>query len=124
MAVVLCPSKLNYITRSNISYSNKSEGYTETMKISGMCDLDLLIETLEEENPEAIVYDDADEAVLGLVYHNDKPPILAYSYIKWIKMLMNRDGMSEDEAVEYFDYNVDGLILGDNQPIIIRDHML
>ena len=31
MAVVLCPSKLNCITRSNISYSNKSEGYTETM---------------------------------------------------------------------------------------------
>ena len=89
-----------------------------------MSNLDLLIETLEEENPEAIVYDDADEAVLGLVYHNDKPPILAYSYIIWIKMLMNRDGMSEDEAVEYFDYNVDGLILGDNQPIIIRDHML
>ena len=89
-----------------------------------MSNLDLLIETLEEENPEAIVYDDADEAVLGLVYHNDKPPILAYSYIKWIKMLMDRDGMPEDEAVEYFDYNVDGLILGDNQPIIIRDHML
>tara|TARA_Y100000310_G_scaffold177551_1_gene177616 strand:- start:249 stop:518 length:270 start_codon:yes stop_codon:yes gene_type:complete len=89
-----------------------------------MSNLDLLIETLEEENPEAIVYDDAEEAVMGLVYHSDKPPILAYSYSKWIKMLMDRDGMSEDEAVEYFDYNVDGLILGDNQPIIIRDHML
>ena len=89
-----------------------------------MSNLDLLIETLEEENPEAIVYDGADEAIMGLVYHDDKPPIIAYSYSKWIKMLMDRDGMSEDEAVEYFDYNVDGLILGDNQPIIIRDHML
>ena len=37
---------------------------------------------------------------------------------------MDRDSMSEDEAVEYFDFNVDGLILGDNQPVIIRDQVL
>ena len=26
-----------------------------------------------------------------------------------------------EEAIEFFDYNVDGLILGKNQPIIIDD---
>ena len=82
-------------------------------------------EILEDENPEALLYDDMDEALIG-VYRGDlarqdmqEGSIAVYSYVKYIEIL-SRD-MSEEEAVEYFDFNVAGGYIGKYQPIIIDD---
>ena len=90
---------------------------------------DRIREILTEENPDAIIYDDMEEALIGVyrgrgngqvgIYTEDT--IAVYSYVKYIDILINRDTMSEEEAIEYFDYNVSGLRLGHNQPIIIDD---
>ena len=84
-------------------------------------------EVLTDENPDAIIYDGMDDALIGVyrgtrrgqagIYEVDT--IAVYSYLKYIDILM--EDMSEEEAVEYFDFNVDGLILGINQPVIIDD---
>ena len=85
---------------------------------------DRIREILTEENPDAILYDGMDAALIG-VYRGrtsdgaSEDTIAVYSFLKYIDILM--EDMSEEEAVEYFDFNVDGLILGKHQPIIIDD---
>ena len=84
-----------------------------------------IVEILIEENPKAILYDGMDDALIGIYRgdpaRSDKASLAVYSYVKFIEVYVERDGMSGDEAIEFFDYNVDGLILGSNQPIIIDD---
>ena len=81
---------------------------------------ELIKEILAEENPDAYIYDGADEAILGLIYF-DTGPVLAYSYSAYINMFVERDEMSLEDAVEFFDFNVAGLHLGEHQPIIVDD---
>ena len=81
---------------------------------------ELIKDYLAEDNPEAIIYDDVDDAIIGLVFQNHVP-ILAYSYSKWIDILIKRDRMTKEEAIEFFDFNVSGGDLGEQQPIIIYD---
>ena len=46
-------------------------------------------------------------------------PIAIYSTEKTIEVYMNRDGMSHEEAVEFFEFNTKGAYLGPNTPIFI-----
>ena len=84
-------------------------------------------DVLADENPEAICYDGMDEALIG-IYRGDlarqlmlERSIAVYSYVKFIEVYIKRDGMSEEEAIEFFDYNVAGWYIGKYQPLIIDD---
>ena len=84
-------------------------------------------DVLADENPEAICYDGMDEALIG-IYRGDlarqnmqERSIAVYSYVKFIEVYIKRDGMSEEEAIEFFDYNVAGGYIGNYQPLIIDD---
>jgi len=39
--------------------------------------------------------------------------------VEVIGILMDRDGMSEDDAVEFFDFNVLGAYVGERTPIFV-----
>jgi len=45
--------------------------------------------------------------------------VAAYDYEKIIAILMERDGMSSEEAAEFIDFNIDGTYAGEQTPIII-----
>jgi len=84
-------------------------------------------EILAEENSKALVYDGMDNALIG-VYRGDlarqdmqEASIAVYSFVKFIQIYIDRDGMSEEEAIEFFDYNVAGGYIGKYQPLIIDD---
>jgi hypothetical protein len=84
-----------------------------------------IIEILTDENPDAIIYDGMDDALIG-IYRGDLArtngaSIAVYSYVKFIQIYIERDGMSEEEAIEFFDYNVAGGYIGKYQPYIIDD---
>ena len=89
-----------------------------------------IVEILIEENPKAILYDGMDDALIG-IYRGDlarsdgsvyySASIAVYSYLKFIEVYVERDGMSEEEAIEFFDYNVGGSYIGEYQPYIIDD---
>lgn len=64
---------------------------------------------------DAVIADGFDDAIIGITTNG----IVAYSYKKCIKILVNQ-GMELDEAVEYFEYNVDGAYVGENTPIYIH----
>lgn len=85
---------------------NNSE---QTNEQTGFTSDEALIETLqhhygydEEILDNMRIIDGFSPAVLG-VSHDDR---LIYSYEKMIDILMTRDGMSVEDAIEYIDYNV------------------
>lgn len=76
--------------------------------------LEQIIEQFDEE--ELLIANGFDEAVVGIV---PKTMQLVYDTDKIIKILMNRDGMSEEEAFDYFYYNIEGAYVGEKTPIIM-----
>ena len=60
-----------------------------------------------------------DDCIIGICARYGQNEIVAYSYGKIIDKLID-DGMSADEAREYFDYNILGGYLGPNTPCFIE----
>lgn len=74
-----------------------------------------ILEELRESNPEILTADGFDEALIGTVQVFSKTVAL-YDREKCIKILMKRDGMSREDADEYFDFNVTGAYVGEYTP--------
>lgn len=77
------------------------EGYAEVMA------MDLLL------------LDGFDEAFVGIGERCGQPELAVYSWEKMIDLLMERDGMNHDEAIEYINFNVTGCWVGDRTPIAV-----
>lgn len=72
--------------------------------------LEEILENYSEE--EFLKADGFDEAVIGF---DDKSFRLIYSVKKCIEILSQE--MSEEEAFEYFEYNISGAYMGEKTPI-------
>lgn len=78
-------------------------------------------EVVAEVNPDALFCDGFDEAIIGTAERFGFPsPVVAYDYDKVIKLLVAAGCASEEQAVEYFEFNVVGAWMGDNTPVFIR----
>jgi len=66
-----------------------------------------------------IIADGFDEAIIGVARRCSQPDLIAYDAEKIIKILIERDGMSYEEAVEYFEFNIVGAWTGDETPCFI-----
>jgi len=75
---------------------------------------------LAEENPEAIIYDDLDDALIGICSRHMSPSLALYDEHKIHQIHMTRDGMTEEEAIEYYDYNIAGAWMGEYTPFIVN----
>ena len=71
---------------------------------------------LSEEYPDLLKADGLDEAIIGVVERMGTQAI-CYDTNKVIEILM-RD-MTEDEAWEYFQYNIAGAWVGDHTPFFL-----
>ena len=83
-------------------------------------------EILAEEYSEVdlLQADGFDDAILGVVFDNmNAVPRIAYSISKCVRILVERDHMSPDEAREYFDFNVEGAYMGEKTPIWVEDEL-
>lgn len=80
--------------------------------------------SLAEENPEALWPDGFEEAYIGVARRCGKPTLGAFSVQKALEILRKRDGMSYEEEVDYFEFNVVGAWMGEGTPIWIEDHPL
>jgi len=78
--------------------------------------------TMEEHNPEALLADGFEDAFIGPAVRCGQPTLACYSHSKAVKVLVDRDGMSEDEAQEFIDFNVTGAWVGPNTPIFVIDY--
>jgi len=82
-------------------------------------DIDLGVNLEEMEG--AVALDGLDGALVGAGNQYTKRPLLVYSAQKIVAILMERDGMTDEEAWEFFSHNIEGLWAGEGTPIIIHD---
>jgi hypothetical protein len=74
---------------------------------------------LKEREESAVFADGLEEAFIGIGYQFNTP-IAIYSKKKAIQYFMEQ-GMDEEGAYEYFDYNVIGSYVGGQTPIFLED---
>ena len=87
-----------------------------------MTRLEIILEQYSDED--LLSADGFEDCVIGVAY--DKPVgvyRLVYSRTKCIEVLIARDGMTYEEAMEYFDFNVEGAYVGEKTPIWVDDEM-
>jgi hypothetical protein len=77
-------------------------------------------EYFQSVESEALVIDGMDEAIIGVAQQFTNAPLVAYSMSKIINILMEQ-GMDHEEALEYFEFNIQGAWLGEGTPVIVDD---
>jgi len=78
-----------------------------------MTDRDGVMEALADAD--ALMADGFEDALIGYSQQFTKTVAL-YDYDKCIKILMERDGMTWEGAVEFFEFNVQGAWVGESTP--------
>ena len=63
--------------------------------------------------------DGFDKAIIGITDGVGGQMNLVYDIEKCLKILMSRDGMDREEALEFFTFNVSGAYVGKGTPIFI-----
>jgi hypothetical protein len=76
-----------------------------------------VLENCLSEDETVLLADGFENAFIGIGRQFGKP-MAVYNKQKCIEILMN--DMSEDEAVEYFSYNVEGAYVGENTPVFLE----
>jgi len=74
---------------------------------------------LQEREESVLFADGLEKAFIGIGYQFNTP-IAIYSKKKAIQYFMEQ-GMDEEQAHEYFDYNVIGSYVGEQTPIFLED---
>ena len=88
-----------------------------------MTKVDILAE--QYSDVELLQADGFDDAILGVAFDNmNAVPRLVYSITKCVRILVERDHLSPEEAREYFDFNVQGAYMGEKTPIWVDDEFL
>lgn len=72
-------------------------------------------ELLDELGEEILLADGFEAALIGICRQFNKPMAL-YDRKKCIEILVKRDGMTFEEANEYFSFNTEGAWMGENTP--------
>mgnify|MGYP003119598374 FL=1 len=67
-----------------------------------------------------LLADGFSRAFIGIGHRAGSNDIAVYDYDKCAKVLMRRDGMTEEEAYEFLDFNVVGSYVGDLTPIFVE----
>jgi len=73
----------------------------------------------QELSPGALFMDGLDDAILGIGNQYSKPPVVVYDEGRILNVLMDEQGMSHDEAWEWYSFNIAGAWIGENTPIIM-----
>lgn len=76
-------------------------------------------EWVAEQNPDALFADGLEEAILGIAERCSKAPLVVYDADKCIEILATRDGMSREEAEEFFHFNILGAWVGEGTPLFL-----
>ena len=80
----------------------------------------MTVEEIGDINPEALLCDGFDDAIIGMAERINLGPVVAYDTEKMIDIMVERDGMTYEEAIEYFDYNILGAWMGEFTPVFIE----
>ncbi len=62
-----------------------------------------------------------EDAIIGVGSRMNMPDVLIYSYNKCVKIFMEKEGWTHEEAIEWMDFNVVGAWVGDTTPIFVHE---
>ena len=79
----------------------------------------ITIDEIIDINPEAMLADGFDEAILGMCIQFGSEPVVAYDFNKCVKIVMERDGMEREEAIDFINFNVVGAYVGLSTQVFI-----
>ena len=80
--------------------------------------VEAILESFPDE--EFIFFDGFEAAILGVCETFTKPPRVLYDYRKCVEILVERDGMDEEEAEEFMSFNVTGAWVGESTPAFLH----
>ena len=80
---------------------------------------DALHDWVAEYNDEALLADGFEDAVIGIAERCSQPTLVVYDAAKCIQILVDRDGMSPEEAQEFFEFNTLGAWAGEGTPLFL-----
>jgi hypothetical protein len=72
---------------------------------------------LEDVNPDALICDGLDSALVGVVRKPCQGEVAMYDEDLCIRLLMSDLSMTYSEAVDYFEFNIVGAYLGPDTPV-------
>ena len=67
-------------------------------------------------------WDGFDNAIIGTANiwnGNERVDVLVYDIYRMVEQLTIRDGMSQVEALEYIDFNIENVYIGKDTPVIV-----
>ena len=111
---------LEAVVESNpFRYKDTSTEYDTMPKGATMLSREKLNDYLNEIGEPILLMDGFDEACIGLSQRMNEPMLAVYSYEKMVDLLVERDGMDAEEAMEFIDFNCVGAWIGERTPIIV-----
>ena len=81
-------------------------------------------EWILEHNPDIILLDGLDYALVGVSERVNQPTIAVYDTTRILALLIARDKMLDYEAEEYMYYNIIGAYMGEYTPCFITPYEL
>ena len=69
---------------------------------------------------EPLEADGLEDALIGVGWQFSQA-LMVYSVKKVLEILMTRDGMSDDDAREFFEFNIVGAYVGPGTPVFVED---
>ena len=69
-------------------------------------------------NPEAILFDGCEDALVGWATQQHNDALAVYEYDRLVRVF-RKQGMSHDDAIEWIGFNVEGLWAGPHTPLIL-----
>ena len=76
-------------------------------------------EWVAEQDEEILMCDGFDAAFVGIAERCSKPPLAVYDADRCVDILMERDDMSYEDAVEFFNFNILGAWVGERTPLFL-----
>ena len=83
----------------------------------------LTMEDIHELAEGAIILTDLDRAIVGITEEFGNETRILYSVKKIVEILTD-SGMSDEEAIEYYQYNILGGYFGERNPIFLADYFV
>jgi len=80
-------------------------------------------EMIHEHAEGAVLLTGLEEAIVGITQEFGNGPRVLYSISKILNILQETDMMDEEEALEYFYFNIIGGFFGEQNPIFLSDHL-
>lgn len=79
-----------------------------------------VIDQLSDLNPDAVLFDNMDSAIIGLGVIGNNDPVAIYSR-KLIYSQLSQDGFTETELEDYYQNTYVGMAGTKNTPVILDD---